>query len=345
MLISVLIATFNRAHFLRQAVQSCLHQDSDGIDVVIVDDGSTDDTLSVLREFSDERVRVICCEHRGVSAARNYAIAEARGEFTLVLDSDDYLLPGSAEVLRGAVAAEPRVDIVYGDLQLVDATGQPTGERRYRDYQPDQLVPAMFRGCAIPHSGCLIRRSLFDRVGGYDEGLRAKVDYDFFARAVGVAACRHRDALVCAYRHHSQHLSGPLNDRNMGIEYEVVRRIVARYGFARIFPDLAAWMPAERAAAGAFRVASELVDRGAQGDPFGYAAAGLAALRRCRNRRTSRACADYLFAVRCREPVRYRDAARAAFAACPSVPILRHLVRAFTLRHREGVPEGTSNVA
>ena len=95
MKVSIVIATYNREAYILEAINSCLSQYGCEFAVIVVDDGSTDGTRELLESITNTRVRTVFCRHRGVSCARNRAVQEADGEFTLVLDSDDFLLPGA----------------------------------------------------------------------------------------------------------------------------------------------------------------------------------------------------------------------------------------------------------
>jgi len=126
---SVIIPTFNRAAFVTGAVESVLAQDFDGFEVIVVDDGSTDDTAPVLRDrFGDDpRIRVVRQQHSERGAARNRGMREAEGEFVVFLDSDDRFLPNHLSVLRSALERNPEAEIVSTRYDLVrDGARRPS---------------------------------------------------------------------------------------------------------------------------------------------------------------------------------------------------------------------------
>lgn len=122
-LVSVVVPTFNRAHLIREAVDSVLAQTYDHVELIVIDDGSTDDTLAVLGGYADPRLRLIHQENRGKSGARNRGLDEARGDYIAFLDSDDLWGPTFLNTLLQVAEAEPDVDLVFCDFQRFDAEG------------------------------------------------------------------------------------------------------------------------------------------------------------------------------------------------------------------------------
>jgi glycosyltransferase involved in cell wall biosynthesis len=181
--VSVVIPTFRRPAATLEAVRSVLTQDYEPFEVVVVDDASGDDTVSLLSALGDPRLRVIeLPENGGVAAARNAGVAAARGEAIAFLDSDDWWLPGKlsaqAELLR---AAGPRTGIVLTGCEVrrtdrTDALPPPPSG----DVRAALLARNVLNG--FPSCG-LVRRPVFDLVGGFDERLPAAEDWDFALRA------------------------------------------------------------------------------------------------------------------------------------------------------------------
>jgi len=184
--VSVMMVTYNSAETLGRAMRSVLDQTFGDFELLVVDDGSTDDTERAVGSFTDGRVRIVRQTHRHAAAARNRAVAEARGEFILVVDSDDAIEPGYlAEMVRFARSC-PDADFYYPSaLTLTDEAGGPTGQVwRYEDFGDNRWLPAvLFRTgySPIPNPGSLIRRSLFARVGGYED-VETVEDFVFLCR-------------------------------------------------------------------------------------------------------------------------------------------------------------------
>jgi glycosyltransferase involved in cell wall biosynthesis len=126
--VSVIIPAYNQAHYLSAAVHSVLTQTHDQLEVIVVDDGSTDRTRDVVERISDPRVRYVHQQNAGLSAARNTGIRHARGDFLSYLDSDDLFLPDKLRVLLGAFDQNPALGFAAGQSILIDEAGQLLGE-------------------------------------------------------------------------------------------------------------------------------------------------------------------------------------------------------------------------
>jgi glycosyltransferase involved in cell wall biosynthesis len=164
-LVSVVIPAFNRVHTIERAVRSALSQDYPSIEVIVVDDGSTDGTAaSVRRTFAQElqggeraRVKVIEKANGGVCTARNAGMAVARGEFVAALDSDDYWLPGKLKLQVGILKAHPRVSLIWSDMAAVNPAGEVTEPRylrkMYHAYRHFPKTSDLFHEEGVAESG------------------------------------------------------------------------------------------------------------------------------------------------------------------------------------------------
>ncbi len=172
--VTVEMVAYNAQRFIRQAIDSVLAQTYRNFELLIVDDGSTDGTADIVASYSDSRIRYIHAPHRNCASARNRAIAEAGGEYLLCVDSDDFIEPSYLEKMVACARQHPEVDYFYpGRLVLVDQMGNPTGKQwQYSDFSDNTVLAAFLfdKGYGpIPNPGSLKRRSLFDRVGMYDD--------------------------------------------------------------------------------------------------------------------------------------------------------------------------------
>jgi len=176
---SVVIATHNYGRFLAAALHSVLGQAGPAPELIVVDDGSSDETSSVVARFPSVHYLRQC--HRGVSTARNWGAAEASGEWLYFLDADDQLMPGAIESLAAFLAGHADVDAVAGWGQCMDVSGVPLPEASR--VLPGPLTPSQIvRGSSPITGAALVRRSAFERVGGFDEGLSLAEDLDFWIR-------------------------------------------------------------------------------------------------------------------------------------------------------------------
>ncbi|MFC5368242.1 glycosyltransferase family 2 protein [Salinirubrum litoreum] len=182
-LVSALIPTYDRAEFVAGAVESALAQTHPDVEVVVCDDGSTDETSEVLAQFAaDDRVRVVHHEtNRGVAAANNTAAAAATGDFYCILGDDDRWHPEKVERQLARFADAP------DDCGLVYTGGVlASDERVTREYTPNQrgdVYPDILRRFDLhPHSSHMLRREAFESIGGFDESMPRGVDWEFTIR-------------------------------------------------------------------------------------------------------------------------------------------------------------------
>lgn len=209
--ISVLIPTYNRASLLSQTVQSALAQTGVDHEVIVVDDGSTDDSQSLL-EALGPRTRCFRQENRGVSSARNCALRQSSAEFVLFLDSDDLLLPGALATLSAFLHHHPTVDVVHSDGYIVDAEANPIGTlSAYRGAPPRHTLDAFVLKPRIHLASCLMRRAALDLMEGpFDEKMIGYEDWDLFVRLMAQGArFDYLATLTCCYRIHGQNKSAP----------------------------------------------------------------------------------------------------------------------------------------
>jgi len=188
--VTVVIPTYNRSRFLREAVSSVLAQRGVPLEVLVVDDGSTDETPEVLESFGDF-ITSIFQPHRGVSAARNHGIRLARGEWIAFLDSDDLWLPGKLEAQMAFLEAHPHLRICQTE-EIWMRNGKRLNPKNYHRKPRGDCFPLLLERCLISPSAVVIHRDLFSQVGCFDESLPACEDYDLWLRI----GCRHPVGLI-----------------------------------------------------------------------------------------------------------------------------------------------------
>lgn len=182
-MISVIIPTYNRAKTLRRAINSVIAQRLDAIEIIIVDDGSTDDTESVIKQISqDFDIRYIRQENKGVSAARNQGIKAATGDFVAFLDSDDEWLENKLERQLDEFEKNSHLGMICADDEI-RADGKiknkaPIGAWLNHENHYYDLLLKNF----VPTSSVIVRREVFDSLGFFDESLICFEDYDMWLR-------------------------------------------------------------------------------------------------------------------------------------------------------------------
>lgn len=184
LLVSTIIPTYNRSRIVVEAIDSILSQTYGNIEIIVVDDGSTDDTLERLRQYGD-RIRVLSQQNAGPGIARNRGIAAARGELIAFLDSDDLWLPSKIE--RQVAQLQTAGKSVPCSLSNIVMRSD---KREVTSFDISQLRPDLEEGIwlnvddvlasrfVLFNQAVVIRRSVLEKIGGFDEGLRFQEDYD-----------------------------------------------------------------------------------------------------------------------------------------------------------------------
>jgi glycosyltransferase involved in cell wall biosynthesis len=209
--VSVILPTWNRARFLAEAIDSVLAQTFGDLELLVVDDGSTDDTARLLAAVEDPRLRVIRQEHRGGSAALNAGLREARGEFIARIDSDDSWLPDMLEAEAAVLDARPEIDVVYAQAEAMDPAGNviPGQVRGRPERFPGEPLRSMLYEDFTCNIAILARRRCYARIGEYDESLSTSEDWDLWMRVARCCRFAYLDRVVARFRIHEGNTIGP----------------------------------------------------------------------------------------------------------------------------------------
>lgn len=178
--VSVIIPTYNRARYICRAINSVLDQTFTDYEIIVVDDGSTDNTREVLAPYGGKIV-YIPQTNQGVSAARNKGIEQAKGEYIAFLDSDDYWMPEKLIEQVKILDANPRVGIVYCRMPIINAKGEKIGMKP-AGVSGRNLQELLEVGGDIPTSTVMIRRECFSKAGMFDRTLSMGEDMEMWMR-------------------------------------------------------------------------------------------------------------------------------------------------------------------
>jgi glycosyltransferase involved in cell wall biosynthesis len=212
--VSVVIPVRNGKDFIHEALDSVLSQSFTDLEVIIVNDGSTDYDYALLEEI-DPRVKVLDLSGCGVSTARNKGMQHARGTYIAFLDADDVWFPGKLEAQISYFNFHPEVGVVYGKFIKwhPDANGVfPAAESswvncanltRAEANRSGWIYTKLLMGLLVGMNTAVIRRSVYYQIGGFNEAMRIGEDYDFWLRAARVAEMHSLDGDVAFYRIHN----------------------------------------------------------------------------------------------------------------------------------------------
>ena len=180
--VSVVLATYNYGRYLGSALESALAQTMSDLEIIVIDDGSTDETKQVIAPYlGNARIRYYDTEHQGQPAAKNAGIRLARTPIVAFLDADDLWLPTKLEKQLALFAANPALGVAYSRRILIDEQG-----RHLQFQQPElprgNVLASMFRNNFICFSSAVVRREVLEEAGLFDENLALAIDYDLWLR-------------------------------------------------------------------------------------------------------------------------------------------------------------------
>lgn len=244
--VSFVIPNYNHAAYLGDAIRSALAQTHPDVEIVVVDDGSTDNSREVVQQFGAQ-LRLVCQENAGLSAARNTGIRAATGDYIALLDADDLVEPTYAERLLAALAASPGADGAYCGFRFVDEHNRNLSRIERRTVAPDKLYAALLNGNYWVPESLMARRSCYLERGEFDTSLRASEDWDVWLRFARHYTLVGIDDVLIRYRIVSgsmssnprrmldnrlavlsKHLGGPPADPGTSAKHEAYARVYLR---------------------------------------------------------------------------------------------------------------------
>ena len=205
-MVSVVIPAKNAAGYIGETIDSALTQKG-ADEIIVVDDGSSDDTIALVQAIRDPRLRLMMNDAAGVSAARNLGARSARGDWLIFLDADDRLRPDAVTTLLAAAEAAPHAILVYGDYNTIDSAGRPIGRRdllKGRRKPSGNVLERLASGNFIVNGGImLVRTDAFRATGGFDVSLRYCEDWHCWCRLAALGEFAFVPKLLLDYRLHT----------------------------------------------------------------------------------------------------------------------------------------------
>jgi glycosyltransferase involved in cell wall biosynthesis len=257
---SIVVPCHNAAAYLGTTLAAILAQSCRDLEVLVVDDGSTDDPAAVVAACGDDRVRLW---HQpasgGPSRPRNRALAEARGRYVFFCDADDVMKPGKVEQQVALLEAHPEVALVFTDFEVIDDQGtvlESSFLSRYRTLKDivaagleshgglrrELLVLGLIRANFIGTSSVAVRRSVLQEIGGFDESLASSEDLDLWLRIARRHPCAYLDLVGHAYRRHAGSLMHEVSDRHPLARIEVMLRQLEQAPSGQVRREVGYWL-------------------------------------------------------------------------------------------------------
>ena len=204
-LISVIIPCYKQAHYLGEAIESVLAQTYTNYEIIVINDGSPDNTVEVAGRYAS--VRCLSQANAGLAEARNTGIREARGEWLVFLDADDRLLPQALEAGVKCAAAQPAARMVFGRYVCMDEHGVVQGRPSFcydgADYYADMLGVNIIGMVAA----VMYHREVFPRIGNFRKRVSPAADYDIYLRITHEFPCAHHHEIITEYRIYTESMS------------------------------------------------------------------------------------------------------------------------------------------
>ncbi len=201
-LVTVITPSFNQANYIQATIDSVLSQDYRRIQYLVIDGGSTDGTVEILKTYDDPRLVWISEKDSGQSGALNKGLRRAQGNYLTYLNSDDLLLPGVIALIVDYFEQNPQVDLIFGDGRYIDPQGQTL--LAYRS-APFDLADCLLNMQPLAQPGTFWRKTVTEKIGFFDEQFHYRMDYEYWIRAA-LAGFRvqYIPRELAAYRLHDQ---------------------------------------------------------------------------------------------------------------------------------------------
>jgi glycosyltransferase involved in cell wall biosynthesis len=203
--VSVIIPCYRQAHYLAEAIESVLVQTHPHLEVVVIDDGSPDNTAEIAGRYPG--VRCLRQANRGVAEARNLGIRSSNGSFLVFLDADDRLLPRALEMGLDCFARHPEVAFVSGRFRFIAADGATLYDRQGHGVQSDHYAEMLRRNYIAALCATMCRRSVFESLVGFNPRFSIAADYDLYLRVLREFPAQTHDGEVAEYRRHGLGIS------------------------------------------------------------------------------------------------------------------------------------------
>ena len=203
-LVTIYITNYNYGKFIRQSIESVLNQTEQDFELLIIDDGSVDNSREIIEEYrGNPKISIIYQKNKGLNITNNIAMRASHGKYLMRLDADDFLEPEAVEVMSKVLEQDDELGLVFPDYYYVDAEGQRIGEERRHNFEKEVSLydqPA--------HGACtMIRLSFLKELGGYNESFTCQDGYDLWIKFIMHHKVNNVSSPLFSYRRHGNNLT------------------------------------------------------------------------------------------------------------------------------------------
>ncbi|MGO4294271.1 glycosyltransferase family 2 protein [Chitinophaga sp. RAB17] len=231
-LVTVFMAAFNGEAYIEKAIQSVLHQSFTDFELLIINDGSTDRTLDIVRKFTDPRIRLVHNDgNKGLTFTRNRGIEEAKGQYIAILDCDDIAMPDRLKAQTSFLGSNPEVAICGGQAITIDESGIQIGHLNVMAGDKNMSPELVFHNIFI-NSSLMIKRSAMLEAGGYRDYSPAE-DYDLSYRISLRHPVANLNEVLVAYRFHGNNISKVQEEKIVRAELRIIENIHTNLGIPK----------------------------------------------------------------------------------------------------------------
>lgn len=235
-LVTVYITNFNYGKFIKQAIESVLIQTEQSFELIIIDDGSTDNSKEIIEKYNDlKNIRIVYQKNKGLNVTNNIALRAARGKYIVRLDADDYFSPNALELLLEKLESDSMLGMVFPDYFIVDTQGEVLERQKRHDFDNEVKL---FDQAA--HGACtMIRVQFLREIGGYDESFSCQDGYELWVKFTSKFKVSNINEPLFYYRKHGKNLTSnedKISDTRATINSKYVKKFNKEIKSVAIIP-------------------------------------------------------------------------------------------------------------
>jgi glycosyltransferase involved in cell wall biosynthesis len=234
-LVTVIIPCFNREKFIKSTLESVMNQTYKNMEIIVIDDGSTDNTRDIINKYEDT-IKIL--EHsnrsnKGQSASINLGLKHSKGEYIAILDSDDLFIKNKIEQQVSFLINNNEIGLVYSNGFAIDINGAKLYKLYSKDHKETNIPEKILLNCyfLVP-SNSLIRRTAFEKAGEFDESLRSAQDHDMAIRLAEITKFAYLDEYLFCYRRHNDSISVKNAELRWRNGFYILKKATKRYHYS-----------------------------------------------------------------------------------------------------------------